>query len=63
MDWAEVGVYFRAYRTLLNPVFMTRFDRVLMEKRLAEYLAFWGAIFGSVEVGTRCRDPRTWEIL
>jgi hypothetical protein len=36
MDWAEVGVYFRAYRTLLNPVFMTRLDHALMEKRLAE---------------------------
>src|SRR5271170_7390997 len=22
-------------------------------------LAFWDAIFGSVEVGTRCRDPET----
>jgi hypothetical protein len=22
-------------------------------------LAFWGAIFGSVDVGTRCRDPGT----
>src|SRR5271170_2371835 len=22
-------------------------------------LPFWGAIFGSVEVGTRCRDPET----
>jgi hypothetical protein len=26
-------------------------------------LAFWGGIFGSVEVGTRCRDPGTGEIL
>ena len=48
---------------LLDAVFMTRFDHVLMEKRLAESLEIWGAIFGSVEVGTRCRDPGTGEIL
>jgi hypothetical protein len=26
-------------------------------------LAFWEGVFGSAEVGTRCRDPRTGEIL
>jgi hypothetical protein len=36
MDWAEVGVSFRAYRKLLNAVFMTRLDHLFIEKMPAE---------------------------
>jgi len=43
-DLSEIRVCFRAHRTLLNAVFMTRLDHLLMEKMLAEN---WrsGAVF------------------
>jgi hypothetical protein len=49
---------------LLNAVFMRVPIRQCFDgEKAGRKLAFWGAIFGSVDVGTRCRDPGTGEIL